>query len=68
MDELWIPCCVTGAENLELLDLSENFISEFPTVSLKTFASLKFLNLSSNLIQVSESVKCSVPETVYSLI
>jgi Leucine-rich repeat (LRR) protein len=38
---------------VEILDLSENFISEFPAVSLKTFASLKFLNLSSNLIQVS---------------
>jgi Leucine-rich repeat (LRR) protein len=51
---MMIQCPVTGAENLELLDLSENFISEFPTVSLKTFVSLKFLNLSSNLIQVGD--------------
>jgi Leucine-rich repeat (LRR) protein len=51
---MMMQCHVTGAENLELLDLSENFIFEIPTVSLKTFVSLKFLNLSSNLIQVGD--------------
>ncbi|KAJ9598944.1 hypothetical protein L9F63_010538, partial [Diploptera punctata] len=44
-----------GATNLEVLDLSENFITEFPSVALKSFVGLKFLNLSSNLIQSLEN-------------
>jgi len=45
-----------GAEKLEKLDISNNFIVEFPTVSLKKIDNLKILNLSSNLIQVSKFV------------
>ncbi|CAG2055020.1 unnamed protein product, partial [Timema podura] len=39
---------------MEKLDLSENFISEIPNVAFKAFTNLKFLNLSSNLIQVED--------------
>lgn len=42
-----------GAEKLEKLDISNNFIAEFPTVALKKIENLKILNLSSNLIQVN---------------
>jgi len=43
-----------GAEKVEKLDVSNNFIVEFPSVALKKFDDLKILNLSSNLIQVKK--------------
>lgn len=47
---------ILGADKLEKLDISNNFIVEFPSVSLKKFDNLKILNLSSNLIQVNAFV------------
>lgn len=47
---------LSGAEKLEKLDVSNNFIGEFPSVALKKFDNLKTLNLSSNLIQVRRVV------------
>lgn len=50
---------ILGAEKLEKLDISNNFIIEFPSVALQKFDNLKVLNLSSNLIQVNFYVyKC----------
>lgn len=43
---------ISGAGKVHSLDLAGNFIVEFPATALKTFEELKFLNLSSNLIQV----------------
>jgi len=40
------------ANTLQKLDLSQNFITNFPTIILKSIENLKVLNLSSNLIQV----------------
>lgn len=39
-----------GASSLQKLDLSENFITSFPTIALQTIENLKVLNLSSNMI------------------
>lgn len=40
---------------LQKLDLSENFFSQFPTVALASISTLKSLNLSSNMLQVSRA-------------
>ncbi|KAG8238857.1 hypothetical protein J437_LFUL018463 [Ladona fulva] len=41
----------SGAENLEHLDLSDNVMSEIPSIALDSLPYLKILNLSSNSIQ-----------------
>lgn len=42
----------SGAEKVQSLDLAGNFLEEFPSASLKMLKDLKYLNLSSNVIQV----------------
>lgn len=44
---------VSGAFSLLQLDLSANFLQEFPTDALRHLTDLKFLNISNNLITVS---------------
>lgn len=41
-----------GAEKVQSLDLAGNFLVEFPSASLKSLKELRYLNLSSNIIQV----------------
>lgn len=45
-----------GAYNLLQLDLSANFLQEFPSDALRHLQALKFLNVSNNLITVSLSL------------
>lgn len=52
MDYTSILSIVTGAENIFSLNLAGNFLFEFPAAALKICKELKYLNLSSNLIQV----------------
>lgn len=52
---------ISGAENVDTLDLSGNFLSEFPTVALKLFSRLRVLNASSNVIEVSRSLFEKLP-------
>lgn len=40
-----------GAVTLQKLDLSENFITAFPSVALKSVEHVKVLNISANMIQ-----------------
>ena len=42
-----------GAFNLQQLDISMNFLEEFPTEALRHQRDLKFLNISNNVITVS---------------
>jgi len=44
---------ISGAFSLLQLDLSANFLQEFPTDALRHLTDLKFLNISNNLITVS---------------
>ena len=47
-------CLFLDLENLVELDLSLNFLSSVPIGALSQLRNLKFLNLGSNRIQVSE--------------
>lgn len=49
-----------GAISLEKLDLSENFVTTFPTIALTEIGNLKVLNLSSNMIQKLDSSNLEV--------
>ena len=44
---------LAGLQDLELLDLSNNYLTEVPTDALRRLTELKTLVLHSNLIQVS---------------
>lgn len=46
----------SGAYNLLQLDLSANFLQEFPSDALRLLTDLKFLNISNNLITVSNII------------
>lgn len=48
---LYLLFSFAGAENLEYLDLSQNYFTEYPRITLKSLPLLKYLNLSSNLIK-----------------
>jgi len=48
-----ITLTVSGAFSLLQLDLSANFLQEFPSDALRHLTDLKFLNISNNLITVS---------------
>lgn len=44
---------ISGAYNLLQLDLSVNFLQEFPNEAVRLLTDLRFLNISNNLITVS---------------
>ncbi|XP_012286845.1 chaoptin isoform X2 [Orussus abietinus] len=48
-----------GAYNLQQLDLSANFLQDFPSDALRHLEDLKFLNISNNLITVIERTHLS---------
>lgn len=44
---------ISGASNLVKLDLSVNYLKEFPTDALRHLDVLTYLNVSNNFIEVS---------------
>lgn len=56
---------ISGVSNLLHLDLSANFLQEFPTNALRHLTNLKFLNISNNLIIVSISTNDAQLSSMY---
>lgn len=56
---------ISGVSNLLHLDLSANFLQEFPTNALRHLTNLKFLNISNNLITVSISTNDAQLSSMY---